>query len=110
MNKITPVYDRVKHLLEKYLSYRDSDYKLVSNIWWNELFGNVAVNRENCKMELFDFLMKYSNADVTPADSITRARRKVQEEYPHLRGETYKQRKLKEAENVKEEIRGLANS
>lgn len=107
VKKITPVYDRVQCFLEAYPRYRDNDNMLVAKIWWDELFGNVAVKPENCTMGLFEFLMRYKDNKITPADYITRARRKVQEEYPHLRGKTYKQRKSKEAEETKEELREL---
>jgi hypothetical protein len=39
-------------------------------------------------------------------DSVSRASRKVQEEHPHLRGELYNKRKVKQ-EQVKEEIQSM---
>jgi hypothetical protein len=108
--KIKPVYERVKLLLESHSHYRDNDNMLVSKIWWQEIFGGAKVKRENCTMSLYDFLTNYTNGEVTSADSITRARRKLQEEFPHLRGKTYNQRQNVETEKTKTEIKELGSN
>lgn len=64
-------YDRVKELLVKNPKLRDSDKQLIWEIWFGE--------REMIMVSKFDFMKLES------AESITRARRKVQEIHPELR-------------------------
>lgn len=86
--------DRVQSLLEKHPRLRDDDNKLVANFWFNEVG------------ETKDFLKNYAAGNITPADSITRARRKLQELHPHLRGEKYNERH-KEEKKVRKSIVNL---
>lgn len=86
LDKIISIMDRVKELLEKYPHLRDSDNKLVANIW----------NQEKQDTDAFGFLQLYADGKITPADSITRARRKLQELHPELRGKKYDQRHREE--------------
>ena len=79
----------VKACLEKYPQYKDDDNQLVSYIWWAHLKKN-GINTDN--ISATKFLLLYSNGDLPQADVITRARRKVQEENPHLRGKLYEER------------------
>ena len=83
--EIKTVMDRVKWLLERYPHLRDSDNKLVANIWHQELHKIDDVYP-------FTFLEAYAEGKITTADSITRARRKIQELHPELRGENYNKR------------------
>lgn len=79
----------VKSALEKYPQYRDDDNRLVSYIWWSELKKqNVSTD----KMSGTEFLHLYASSKLPQADVITRARRKVQEDNMHLRGELYDER------------------
>jgi hypothetical protein len=51
-----------------------------------------------------DFLQLYAKNQIPQADVITRARRKVQEENPELRGELYNER-----HQLKEEVKNNIN-
>jgi len=89
---------RVESLLMVKPDNRDNDDKLISNIWYEEAterYGWIPSGSE-----LFQFLHDLSQGEFTSPESITRARRKVQEENPGLRGEKYKKRHENQ-ENVK---------
>lgn len=103
--KITTMYERVKHLLIKKSDYRDDDNLLVCRVWWDELLELKFVPEQMTAME---FLVLYRDQKLTSSDTITRARRKVQEENEHLRGKSYIERQNKQ-EEVKEEIRNIGN-
>lgn len=81
--------EQVKDLLEKWPHLRDSDTKLVATIWLDH-------TPDARQMSAMDFMRRYAEGSLTPADNITRARRKVQEEHTHLRGNAYALRKEKE--------------
>lgn len=87
--QIDSVYDVVLKLLTDLPHLRDDDYKLVANVWCMELGGSKKV----AELNGFELLAIISAGDkLTSSDSITRARRKVQEENPSLRGKTYLKR------------------
>ena len=73
----------VKNLLAKFSSLRDSDRLLVAELWKQELKA----------LKTNDLLMMLKAGKLTSYDSITRVRRKVQEENKNLRGKLYKERK-----------------
>jgi len=73
----------VKNLLTKFSSLRDSDRFLVAEFWKQELKA----------LKTTDLLMMLKAGKLTSYDSITRVRRKVQEENKNLRGKLYKERK-----------------
>lgn len=95
--KINPTKDRVKQLLERNAHLRDSDDKLVSSIWLLDI-NNLGYKA--LQLNSFEFLKLYSEGKITPADSITRCRRKLQEEHEHLRGETYTERQAKQSKVI----------
>lgn len=99
MRKIVAIHPKVKHLLTTEPKYRDSDEKLVARIWNDEL-------REK-NLTAYEFFCLYAKNEVTNSDSITRARRKVQQEFPALRGATWQQRQTKETEDTKHELQKL---
>ena len=93
---ISSNYDKVKWFLENIPFTRDSDMRLIS-IWWR----NEATKQGLDKGE---FLKDFSEGKYTTPEAITRARRKIQEKYPLLRGKTYnKRQQLKE--QVRDEIK-----
>lgn len=92
--KISPISDRVAKLLTSHPHLRDDDYKLVANIW----------HQEAHHIGTADILKLYASQRLTCADTITRARRKLQEENVHLRGKLWAARH-KEEEVVKEDLR-----
>lgn len=89
LKEIKELHTLVVKLLTKYPHLRDSDQKLVSNIWYYELDG--------AELSAKDFIGLIANKKLTNYDSITRARRKVQEEHEELRGTNYTKRKEQEA-------------
>ena len=97
--------NKVFYFLELSESSRDSDEKLLSNYWVNELR---ARGIDPSKISAFELLKIIADGKMTNPQSIFRARRKIQENVPELRGKNYKERKKKE-EEVKEEIRTFDN-
>ena len=100
--KIASLTDRVVRLLTIKSDLRDNDRRLTCNIWWKSV--------PNPKFLMFeDFIALYIEGKVPESDSITRCRRKVQEENKELRGESWDLRHgLEDA--VKEEIRELGST
>ena len=87
----------VMALLETYKSYRDDDMKLLADIWQTEMLDHSAED---------GVLMALYNGKLTSPETIIRVRRKVQEQYPELRGEKWKARHRAQ-ESVKEELRNF---
>jgi hypothetical protein len=96
----TKQMERVKEvvldLLKQDAKYRDSDRKLCCKVWSIEMGGNI----ERGEMTAYQFLCEYSksNSDskLSNVASIERVRRKLQEEFPELRGKNYKGKKAEE--------------
>lgn len=85
------IKDRVKLVLQLNPITRDSDYILLATIWQNEsrMIGDSVIN------------LLYREKLSSP-DSIMRARRKIQEESPELRGEKYLKRHAHQEKIIKE--------
>lgn len=83
-------YDQVRYILNKYPKARDDDYLL----WAIFLFMNNIVKEEE---KFYEVITKAKANKLPSYESITRARRKVQEKEPNLRGKAYAQRKKEEA-------------
>lgn len=98
INKIRKTKDKVLYLLEQYKHLRDSDNALIANIWYSEL--------QDKSINAVDFLERFSKGFLTTPEAITRARRKIQEENEHLRGESYQKRHKNENE-VRTQIHNL---
>jgi|688.fasta_scaffold558300_1 hypothetical protein len=75
--------EKIKFLLEKHPHLRDSDEKLIVNIWFNET-PMIATK--------YEFLQNYANGLITNAESIRRTRARLQEENSELRGKSYEKR------------------
>ena len=88
---------KVKALLNMSIEARDNDGYLVTNMWYKEM---KEMGIDAYKIDATDFFKLYCQGKVTSADVITRARRKVQEECPELRGKNWEERH-KESENVR---------
>ena len=92
---------RIVHgLILKHHVLRDNDYKLVVAVWNRELLEQDISIREISGYDAFKLV---SDGKVSPVESITRCRRKLQEEFPALRGARYNERHGIETE-VKEEL------
>ena len=101
IKEIKKIKEKVKQLLIEVPHLRDSDRKLISTFWWNEL-----PKSERNNMLAFDFLQKISQGQFTSSESIRRCRCKVQEENEWLRGKSYKKRK-KYSNEFKKEINNV---
>ena len=102
MKKLSKTKEKVITLLQQHPHLRDSDERLVATFWMTEAGGKDALER----MTSLEFLMKYIEGVYTSSDSITRMRRKVQEDNESLRGQTYYKRQKLEKE-FREEIRHI---
>lgn len=81
---------KVQRILDKVLEARDSDGRLTAEFWWRELKA-MGVNPRACPgIEIMRLIGK---GRLTSAETITRARRKLQEKYPQYRGRRYYERK-----------------
>jgi len=89
------LYDVVKTLLENVPELRNSDKKLLWSVYIKK--GLVQVSATNNPMLSKITLMDYLNAP--SAESVTRARRKVQENHPELQATSsvVNQRRKKQA-------------
>ena len=85
MTEIFTIVDKVEEYLSKYKSLRDDDNRLMSNIWAEQL-------RFKGK-EISDFLPMFANKELVSPESITRCRRKLQENNPQYRGTKWVHRK-----------------
>ena len=100
--KIINLSDQVIKLLKKKSHLRDNDRRLTCNIWWKSV--------SNPELLMFeDFINLYIEGKIPESDSITRCRRKVQEEMKELRGESWDKRHGLE-KVVQEELRELGSS
>lgn len=100
---ITETFRKVKHLLETDKKYRDSDDLLVARFWWDEL----RVMKVNGKeAPILDFFMLYQEGKMTPAETIERSRRRVNQLHPDTIGLSYKRRAQKE-KDIKKELHNV---
>jgi hypothetical protein len=95
--------DHVYRELMNCESSRDDDNKLIANLWFK-----MCKKRGSDLFELpsINLLQMLINKHLPSGDSITRCRRKLNEQYPDTRGKSYKGRK-KEQEEVRKEIHNL---
>jgi hypothetical protein len=84
-------YEQVKGILTKWAKARDDDMLLYSIF----LHMNGYVKPEE---RFYDVFPKAKERGLPSYEGVTRARRKVQEKEPYLRGERYSQRKKAEEE------------
>jgi hypothetical protein len=87
-NTMKKAKDKVIFLLESIPHLRQSDEKLIATFWWYELGKDKTTT-----ISAFAFLDLYSKKKITNAETIRRCRAKVQEQYPHLRGDNWDARK-----------------
>lgn len=90
----------VRMLLEKYPRTKDSDKVLVSQYWSLEM---KVMGVDPYSISARTFLEMLSKGDFTGGESITRSRRKLQERYPELRGDSYKKRQEEKELEVRRE-------
>lgn len=100
--KISKVKKTVEDLLEKYKSLRDSDRKLVVNVWGSEL-ESLGIDPD--KITGRQLLTIIGDGKLSSGESVTRARRKAEEDKPELRGKTWARRQGIEQEETKEDLK-----
>jgi len=91
LGQIKNIQDQVKVLLTNHKSCRDNDNRLFMTLLHN-------IDPELMKGSFEDFAKKFVKGSFPAMESVTRARRKAQEENPELRGETYIERQFAETE------------
>ena len=93
MEIITKLTKRVRLLLEAMPELRDSDTMLHQAIRREDVYtynGDIFDNLTG------DVISAYERAGkISKLDAVSRARRKVEENYPQLRGKTYMARQIK---------------
>ncbi len=99
MKNIIKISDTVHTLLIKFPHLRDSDRRLVATIWKQYLSHPRFMNG-------LEVLKLYAEGDLPDSESITRCRRKIQEECVALRGRTWYKRHKRQVP-VKLEIKEL---
>lgn len=88
IKKVKDVSEIVKKLLTKRPELRDNDNALVATVWSMEFPDAIHDTAYN-------FMVAYGWGELTAADTITRARRMLQNENPMLRGKRWFQRQKK---------------
>ena len=99
MKKLFVVMDEVHSFLINHPVLRDSDERLMANIWSKAILPPHTLETISAK----GLLEKLSEGKLPSYESISRCRRKLQEECPNLRGEKWYERH-KRAETVKKEM------
>ncbi len=89
--------ERVLHILETSPKCRDDDKRLLAYYQWHEL-------KLEDKMTKEEFYQRTQFHKLPSHETITRVRRKLQETFAELRGETYNARH-KQAESVRTQIK-----
>ena len=102
VREIQTAYEQVKLILSTYPNSRDSNRKLIAYFWRQE---NPKLFLEENRNPAYQVLVALANGQLTEPETITRARRKVQEENSHLRGKRYNERQDM-SQDVKERIKG----
>jgi hypothetical protein len=102
--KIFSVLNHVESLLHTHPHLRDSDRKLISTIWWRYIGKPESLTG-------MEILKLYADGILPETESISRCRRKLQEEKAELRGELWNKRHKAETEviNELEEIKTYLN-
>lgn len=92
--------ERVFEILKQNPECRDSDNKLMSEVWQQDIEGKqLDIDLRDRMAHFFDLL---ESNKLSSYESITRCRRKLQEQYPELRGKKWMERHIQEREMVKE--------
>ena len=98
-DKMSNILDKVVNLLTKYPPLRDSDERLAANIWYYDI-NNID------KLTAKELLESFAKGKLHSYESISRCRRKIQEENSELRGLKWDKRH-KWQKKIKDEIKEL---
>jgi len=94
------IRDEVANLLDRLPKTRDSDDYLVAMYWYEECQAK-SINLTFSALKLLEGISK---GRLTSFESITRCRRKIQEENVNLRGSNYSKRKHKLTNDVMQQL------
>ena len=97
--KIFNLATEVQHALQKHPVLRDNDNRLIANIWFKKL---PTIDELSGR----EVLMIIAKGKLPSFESISRCRRKVQQEDKSLRGELWNKRH-QIANDIRKEIRGF---
>lgn len=100
LRKLISLKNDIKELLETIEQLRDNDNLLVTTYY------SILLRERLKKLNATELLKLLRDGVLPPADSICRVRRKIQADYPELRGKSYLKRKVLEVE-VRENIKDL---
>lgn len=103
MQELKTTILKVESLLLKHPILRDDENRLCAT-YWNIQLKSYGLALES--MTALDFLKMMSEKKLTPESTITRARRKVNQDNEETRGKSYKGRKEKEIE-YRQEINNI---
>jgi hypothetical protein len=98
VNKMKSIKQDIKNLLIQDKRYRDDDALLLCRYYYNRCGGEDAF----ITMSAINLLNLLANKSLPFPDSITRVRRKLQEQEPELRGDKWEERHALEEETSKE--------
>lgn len=90
---------KVEYILVKWTATKDNDMLLVAQFWALE-------SRFTEQHSAYDVFEAMSKGTLSSYESITRARRKLQEIHPELRGVTWEKRHKKESQVI-EDVRKI---
>ena len=99
MKKLFVVMDEVHSFLINHPVLRDSDERLMANIWSKAILPPHTLETISAK----GLLEKLAEGKLPSYESISRCRRKLQELYPDLRGDKWYKRH-KRADNIRRDI------
>jgi len=94
------IKNTVIELLTQYSDFKDNDQQLVAWFWKLEMEAH-GYPASSTQTQTFFKLMAFGK--LTSSDTITRMRRRVQEEFVELRGEKYSKRQSNQ-EKVKKDL------
>lgn len=100
--RIFVLLDEVEKFLKNHKVLRDSDERLMANIW-SKYIGINSIEFLNAT----DILKMLSKGELPSYESISRCRRKLQEEFPNLRGDKWEHRQAVIKKKVKKEIQSF---
>ena len=100
VNNVKNLQIQIEDLLINHPYLRDSDEKLVANIWAKNLKNKQGVKCLD-SLSARDVLMMFAKRELSSFESITRARRKIQEKNENTRGSTWKMRHKEEIDTRK---------
>ena len=103
--RIFILIDEIETFLKKFKALRDSDERLMANIWGKYIGIDkiVALNAS-------DLLKLLSKGMLPSYESISRCRRKLQEEFPELRGKKWKTRHENIKKDVEREVKEITSA